>query len=244
MAGRSGSFTRSKFRRPRWSIKHRGYSILEYSLAGLEDFNIIFVAQKSHFLECGLKDIIDRNFCDSDRTKVLLCESKTCGQASTALWAEEHVATDDPLLVVSPDQAVEWDYLDFIDHMHERNADVGVVVSENIYTSRSMFGVEINSLKHTIKRIGECKQTDRWDSCGIFYFKYGFDFLRYCKQMITREVMVDREFWVALAVNEAIMSGGEDGRKLVVPYMADDVYFFNKPDDFRKFQRDDPQWCQ
>jgi len=129
-------------------------------------------------------------------------------------------------------------------YVKERSADMAVMVTNKTRSSKAMFGVGVNSKKGTVTYVWNERRNGDYDSCGIFYFKYGYDFIRYCKQMINKDIKVNGEFWVAPVINEAIQQGGKEGRRLVVPYLSGDTYIFNKPDDVRKFKHEDPKWAR
>tara|TARA_R110002126_G_scaffold14054_7_gene59792 strand:+ start:697 stop:1431 length:735 start_codon:yes stop_codon:yes gene_type:complete len=244
MAGLSRSFCRSKFKMPRWQVTHHGLTLLSYALAGLESEKIMFVCREDHYYHGGLKELIDDRFGHHERTKVILCKDKTAGQATTAIYSSEYVGGDDPVIVLSPDQVVDWNYYAFLKYVKGRDADAAVVVSSAVRTSASLFNVSVNEKKSTVKRVGIERRDGDYSSCGIYYFKYGSDMIRYCRAVVEKGIRHKGEYWFADSLNEAIQQGGKHPRKLVVPYFAGESYMMNKPNDMRVFQKRDPEWSR
>jgi len=244
MAGSAGSFKRSNFKQPKYLIDINGFTILERSLRGLDpislfdiepdDLHYYFIVRKDQFKHYGLRAQIHNIIPDAT---ILTTEYTTDGQACTALWAEAKVGNDDPLLIIGPDQLLKWDPNTFLTYCEAIDCDASVVVTHNMLSGSRPFRVNVDKEDRVHGIYEKKKRGARYYDCGIYYFKFGWYFTLFCKQMISRDTRAFGEFHVAPTMNEAVVAG-----KYVSAYKIEEAGLFHKPVDVRTFIKKKPDW--
>ena len=66
---------------------------------------------------------------------------------------------------------------------------------------------------------------------GIYNYRHGSDFVKYAKQMISKDIRVNGEFYVAPAYNEMI----EAGMKIVYKGVGAKMHGLGTPEDLEMF---------
>ena len=69
-------------------------------------------------------------------------------------------------------------------------------------------------------------------TAGIYFWKYGQDFVNYAKQMINKNIRVNNEYYVCPVYNEAIQSN-----KKIAIYPIKEMYGLGTPEDLDIFIR-------
>ena len=236
MAGKATGFLRSKFKYPRYGVEINGISILERSLRGLGDANYYFICLSEQFKKYGMQKRIMKAFPGA---KILLADCVTHGQALTALWAEQYVSTDDPLMIVSPMQVIDWEPQDFYTFCENTEADAAMVTTDNLLTDSELFYTKVDMESGMVKSVSDSYHDDWMHDCGIYYFKYGWYYTRWVKEMMKREGRIGSEFWVSMCMNDAIVEGKE-----VRPYIVDSACILKKANDVRQFAKHFPEWSK
>jgi len=236
MAGRSSGFLRSKFKYPRYGIELNQVSILERSLRGIGEANYYFICLKDHYHKYDLSSLILKPF---PKAQIILAEKLPQGQACSALWADCYVCNDDPLLIVSPVQVINWDPRDFFAFCDRTEADVATVACQSLSSSSEMFFIDVNKEHGTAKAFSDVNRGGWKFDCGVYYFKYGQYFSRWVREMICADNSINGEFWVAPCLNYGIV----EGRK-IYPYLVDDVAILRKASDVRDFAKNFPSWAR
>jgi len=240
IAGKSKAFTRSKFKYPRYGIKIAGVTVLERSLRGIDEGNFYFVCLNEHLEKNNLGVLLS----GWKASTVMSLNEMTRGQASTAMCAGEYINNDDPLLIISPAQLIHWDAQQFIECVEFHNVDAAVVVAEEIVVGERSFHVDIEYRADSILKGSHAKsiscdwEEGRLTDCGVYYFKYGWYFDKWCKKMMENSNLVDNEYWVAPCMNYGIFDG-----KWVLPYRVPSVALLDKPKDLRDFAKSLPKWA-
>ena len=235
MAGRSLGFLRSKFKAPRYAIKVNGVSLIERSLRGFGNHKFYFICLKDHYKRININSLIS-----IPNSKVLLVDDPPQGQACTALWAHDYVVNDDPLIIISPMQAIDWNPKEFLLFAEKTDVDGAmVVVRPGDYIGDEKFYVKVSSKNSDVRAVNENYKEGWMFDCGIYYFKYGWYFQQWANAMIARDARVGGDYYVAHSMNDGLIHG-----KSIKAYMARDVAYWTKPDDVRQFAKLFPSWSR
>jgi len=254
MAGRARSFTRSAFKFPKHLIQLNGISILARSFRGmtpenLNQFSVVdenwdydlttkityyFIVRRDHFdkydLRTAIHDVVREAI-------ILLADYHTDGQACTALSAESKIGNDDPLIIMSPDQVIQWNPINFLAYSEESLADVCMVVTKDLLSGTKPFVVDVDDDKKVHGIYEKRKKGAKYYDCGVYYFKYGWYFPLFCKSMISRNASIGGEYFVGMTINDAIVAG-----KRVDAHQVSSAGLFRKPQDIRTFMKKAPEW--
>jgi hypothetical protein len=84
-------------------------------------------------------------------------------------------------------------------------------------------------LKRYTKREKEVISTNA--TVGIYYWQRGSEFVKYAEQMISKNIRVNNEFYVAPVYNEAIT----DGKKIKI-FKVGKMWGLGTPEDLTYFQ--------
>lgn len=174
------------------------------------DGNYIFVCRKEHVdkfkLNVMLKTLIPN-------CKVLTVNYLTDGSACTCLLADEYINTEESLCIADCDHFPVWDSKDFQLTVNSGNINGCCVTFENYHPKFSYVKTNINGF---ITEIKEKEVISNRANVGVYYWKKGSDFIKYTKQMISKNIRVNNEFFVAPTFNEAI----KDGKKIKEYYIS------------------------
>ena len=67
-------------------------------------------------------------------------------------------------------------------------------------------------------------------TCGIYWYRKGSDFVRLAESMVSKDIRVNGEFYIAPVYNELIGEGGK-----IVPYFVDRMHGIGTPEDLRAY---------
>src|SRR4029077_1259275 len=135
---------------------------------------------------------------------------------------------DTPLLIANSDQYVEWDANEFL-YVASGDIDGCILTFDNDHSKWSYAKLGEDGF---VKEVREKEVISNHATVGIYYWSKGKDFVRYAKQMITKDKKVKGEFYVCPVYNELI----EDGGKVRI-YDCHKMYGVGTPDDLVYFMR-------
>lgn len=132
---------------------------------------------------------------------VLPVES-TSGAACTALLAIEHIADDEPLLLVNGDQVLTAPVDEIVAGFEARGLDGGVVVFEGVHPRWSYVRVDDEGF---VIEASEKRPISRLATAGIYWFARGRDFVECAMEMIRKDAHVGGTFYVCPTLNEMVL---------------------------------------
>ena len=207
-----------------------GYAMIELVRSNLElvDAEYTYVFQYDQYENPDYKDIVDRL---EQEANIVLIKCVTEGAASTTLTAAEFIDSDDELIIANSDQYIDdFELRDVICFAYEHNADGVIVTFEASDPKWSYIKTDENGL---VTEVTEKNVISSRSCCGIFYWRTGKQYLKYCREMIESGKRVNGETYCSVIYNDAIRDGARvyeykvDGRMhgLGVP---EDLYQFIK----------------
>jgi len=221
MAGAGSRFAKAGYTFPKPLIQVRDKPMIQVVTENLGlDANFIYVVQKEHREKYNLDTML--NLIAPDCT-IVEVDGLTEGAACTALLAKEFIDNDAPLFFANSDQYVDWNPVEFMYEMQERNADGGIVSFKATHPKWSFAKLDDNGL---VTEVAEKNPISNNATVGYYYWKHGSDFVKYAEQMIDRDIRVNNEFYVCPVFNEAI----EDGKQIRI-HEAKAMWGLGTPED-------------
>jgi HAD superfamily hydrolase (TIGR01509 family) len=205
MAGAGSRFQQAGYTFPKPLIDVKGKPMIQVVVENLNiDANYIYVVQKSHREKYNLDTLLN---LITPNCKIVEVDGLTDGAACTALLAKEHINNEHPLFFANSDQFVEWDSTEFMYKMNETNSDGGIVSFRATHPKWSFAKVDENGF---VTEVAEKNPISDIATVGYYYWKNGFDFVKYAEEMIQKDIRVNNEFYVCPVFNQAI----EDGKQI------------------------------
>lgn len=225
MAGAGSRFVAAGYTFPKPLIQVHDKPMIQLVTENLGlDANFIYVAQKEHREKYNLDTMLN---LISPGCKIIEVDGITEGAACTALLAKEFIDNDDPLFFANSDQYVDWNPVEFMYEMQERNADGGIVTFKATHPKWSFAKVDDNGL---VTEVAEKNPISDNATVGYYYWKHGSDFVKYAEQMIEKDIRVNNEFYVCPVFNEAI-----DDNKQIRTHEAKGMWGLGTPEDLEYY---------
>lgn len=221
MAGAGSRFAQAGYTFPKPLIDVNGKPMIQVVVENLGlEANYIFVVQKDHREKYHLDTMLN---LIAPNCKIVEVNGITEGAACTALLAKEHINNDYPLFFANSDQFVEWDPVEFMYNMQEKQADGGIVTFKATHPKWSFASVGDDGL---VRMVAEKKPISDNATVGYYYWRHGSDFVKYAEQMIEKDIRVNNEFYVCPVFNEAI-----EDNKAIRTYQASGMWGLGTPED-------------
>ena len=202
MAGAGSRFAEAGYTFPKPLIDVNGKPMIQTVVENLGlDANYHFVVQREHREKYNLDSMLNLIAPDC---KVIEVDGITEGAACTALLAKEFINNDNPLFFANSDQFVEWDVMEFMYAMNEKQADGGIVTFEATHPKWSYAKTNVNGV---VTEVAEKNPISNLATVGYYYWKHGSDFVNYAEEMISQDIRVNNEFYVCPVYNQAIKGG-------------------------------------
>jgi len=225
MAGAGSRFEQAGYTFPKPLIDVKGKPMIQVVVENLNiDANYIYVVQKSHREKYNLDTLLN---LITPGCKIVEVDGITKGAACTALLAKEYINNDAPLFFANSDQYAEWDSNEFMYKMQETEADGGIVTFKAIHPKWSF--AKINEQGY-VTEVAEKNPISDNATVGFYYWKHGFEFVKYAEQMIVNNTRVNNEFYVCPVFNEAIAD-----KKKIKAFNIDKLFGLGTPEDLRYF---------
>ncbi|MCA8972395.1 MAG: glycosyltransferase family 2 protein [Planctomycetes bacterium] len=180
-------------------------TILEYVLGNLpfgDDARFVFVVKQKdcqkHHLDAILTIL-------EPGCSVVRALGPTKGQLCSCLMGIEHIADDEPLLIVNGNQFLYEDVTKIVAHFAAKNADAGIVTFPNVHPRWSY--VRTDEDGETVLETSEKRPISRQACAGIFWFARGADFIDAAKRVIRKQTEVGGQYYVSSTFNELILDG-------------------------------------
>lgn len=228
MAGAGSRFATAGYTFPKPLIEVKGKPMIQVVIENLNiDAEHVFIVQKEHYEKYHLKTLLNMV---SPGCKIVQTEGVTEGAACTTLLAKEYIDNDYPLLIANSDQFVEWDSNEFMYSMGADSIDGGILSFRSTHPKWSF--AELDE-KGFVKRVAEKEPISDIATVGIYYWSKGSDYVKYAEQMISKNIRVNNEFYVAPVYNEAI----QDDKKIKT-FDVKKMWGIGTPEDLNIFLAD------
>jgi len=164
-----------------------------------------------------------------DNPKIIEIDYLTEGPASSVLLAKGLINNDIPLIVTNCDQIMEWDSKDFYKKLKETDKD-GIVVTYNVLTEKNSYVKLDENGDATL--FAEKEIISEYSLNGIHFWKKGSDFISSTESMITKNIRVNNEFYIAPTYNEMI----NENKRIGIYHIEKSKHWsVGTPDDLDKY---------
>lgn len=224
MAGAGTRFAEAGYSFPKPLIEVDGKPMIQLVVEniGMES-NFIYICQKEHRERFNLDTMMNLITANNN---IIDVDYVTEGAACTALLAEHLIDNDSPLFFSNSDQYVEWNPVEFMYKMQETQCDGGIVTFKATHPKWSFAEIDMGY----VTRVAEKDPISDDATVGFYYWKHGSDFVKYAKQMISKNIRVNNEFYVCPVFNEAIADG-----KKIKAFHVDKMWGLGTPEDLEKY---------
>lgn len=226
MAGAGSRFESAGYKLPKPLIEVKGRSMIEKVIENINlSANYTFVIQEKHDTIYNISNTLSKLVTNCNIVKT---DGLTEGAACTALLAEKYINKDEALLIANSDQFIEWNSVNFYYQvLTQQDIDGCILTFKSTHPKWSFVKVDSNGY---VTEVAEKKPISDIATVGIYYWRFGSDFIKYAKQMIEKNDRVNNEFYIAPVFNHAI----KDGKKIIT-YEVEKMWGLGTPEDLRVF---------
>lgn len=199
MAGRGSRFEAAGYTFPKPLIEVHGKPMIQVVTENLNiDANYIYIVQKEHYDKYNLKTLLN---LITPNCNIVVADEITKGAACTTLLAFEFINFNNPLLIANSDQVLEWDSSGFMYDMMGDYVDGGIVTFTATHPKWSFAKVNEDNF---VTEVAEKNPISDKATAGVYFWKKGYDYVKYANQMISKNIRTNNEFYVCPVFNEAI----------------------------------------
>jgi NDP-sugar pyrophosphorylase family protein len=230
MAGEGSRFKDAGFKDPKPLIKINNKYMIEVVVENIKPktaHKFIFICQKEHYDEYNLKDVFD----GMNINYLAICiEGVTEGALCTVLKAKEHINNTNPLMVANSDQWIDVNIDDYIEKSLNKDVD-GMIMTMFARGKKWSYVQKENDL---VIEVQEKKEISNEATVGIYNFKSGATFVQAGEDMISKELRVGGEFYLAPVYNLLISQKGR-----VKTFFVEKMCGLGTPEDYEAFIKSD-----
>lgn len=231
MAGRGSRFQEAGYAFPKPLIDVNGRAMIEVVARNLRpkgDYRFIFICQREHVEKYDLHNIL-KNATDN-KFELVQIDGVTEGAACTVLCATEYINNNDELMIANSDQFIDFDINDFLTATHKE--DDGLIMT--FEASHPKWSYARTDKDGLVIEVAEKKIISNQATVGIYYYKYGRDFVCAAQAMIKKDIRHNNEFYVCPAYNEMIIAGK---KVYIYPINVEKMHGLGTPEDLNIFLR-------
>ncbi len=210
MAGKSDAFQEAGFQYPKNLVEIAGTPLAQHVLEGLSaldgpDTRVVCLVRRDENRRFHTGRILQLL---RPSTVVVEVNGDTGGAACTALLAIQHIARDQPLLIVNGDIVIDYPLGAILDDFAARGLDGGVTAFRDVHPRWSF--VRLDESGHAVE-FAEKRPISNLATTGFSWFARGEDFITSASAMLAKDARVDGQFFIAPAYNELILLHGRVG---------------------------------
>lgn len=227
MAGEGSRFANEGYQFPKPLIDVNGKPMIQRVVENLNfDAEYIFIVRKKHLdayagLENTLKQI------SNNKATIVTVDTLTEGAACTALLAKEHINIDDDLLIANSDQIIDYEFQNFLSLKSLTSVD-GIVFTFNaLHPKWSFVKTDAGGF---VTEVAEKNPISNIATCGIYWYRRGSDFVSCAESMISKNIRVNNEFYIAPVYNELLAR-----QKTLIPFYVHKMWGIGTPEDLQYY---------
>jgi HAD superfamily hydrolase (TIGR01509 family) len=230
MAGAGKRFEEMGYSFPKPLVDVDGKPMIQVVVDSLNiDAKYIYVVQKEHYEKYNLKHLLN---LISPNCEIIQIDEMTEGAACTTLLAEEYINNDEPLLMANSDQYLDWNSNEFMYSMIADDIDGGILTFTATHPKWSFALLDDSGF---VERVAEKDPISDIATVGVYFWTKGSDYVKYCKQMIEKDIRTNNEFYVCPVYNQSI----EDGKKIKTYHIdKEQMWGMGTPEDLKRFLND------
>jgi hypothetical protein len=228
MAGMGQRFKEAGYIFPKPLVEINNFPMINWVINSLNiKANYTFIVLKEHLEKYNLKSVL--NFITKN-PNIIILDSVTDGAACTTLLAEEIINNENPLLIVNSDQFIEWDSSRTMYEFISKKVDGGILTFKSTHPKWSY--AKTDNKTNTVLKVAEKNVISDNATVGVYYWRYGSDYVRYAKSMIQKNIRVNNEFYICPVYNEAIVD-----KKNIIISEVKRMWGLGTPDDLENFKK-------
>jgi len=225
MAGAGSRFSSAGYTFPKPLIEVDGIPMIQVVIDNLNiDANFIYIVRKEHYDKFNLKSFLN---VITPNCKIIMVDEVTEGACCTTLLAEEYINNNNSLLIANSDQFIEWVSGEYYHSINTNGIDGSILTFENTHPKWSY--VKCDDYGNVVE-LKEKEVISNNATVGIYYWKSGAEYVKYSKQMISKNIRVNNEFYVAPVYNEAIQDG-----KIIKTHRIKKMWGLGTPEDLEYY---------
>jgi len=227
MAGAGKRFEEMGYSFPKPLVDVDGKPMIQVVVDSLNiDAKYIYVVQKEHYEKYNLKHLLN---LISPNCEIIQIDEITEGAACTTLLAEKYINNDEPLLMANSDQYLDWNSNEFMYSMIADDIDGGILTFTATHPKWSFAKLDDSGF---VERVAEKDPISNIATVGVYFWTKGSDYVKYCKQMIEKDIRTNNEFYVCPVYNQGI----EDGKKIKTYHIdRKQMWGLGTPEDLKRF---------
>lgn len=227
MAGEGSRFKAAGYTFPKPLIEVMGKPMIQWVIESLKaqpNDNFIFIVKKEHYYKYNLKDVF--SVLLTNKFSIVCVDETTEGAACTTLLAKNYIDNDVPLLIANSDQYAPINEINFYPFSHKPD---GIIYTfESVHPKWSF----VRRSGGRVVEVAEKKPISNEATCGIYWWQYGSDYVRYAEQMIAKNIRTNNEFYVCPVFNEAIAD-----KRFIMSLGVKEMWGLGTPEDLEYFER-------
>jgi HAD superfamily hydrolase (TIGR01509 family) len=225
MAGFGSRFEQANYTFPKPLVEVNGKPMIQVVVENLNiETHYIYVVRKEHYEKYNLKSLLN---LITPNCIIIQVDKVTEGAACTTLLAKEYINNDNPLIIANSDQFIEWNPIEFYYKMIETKTDCGILTFGSTHPKWSYVRLDE---KENVIEVAEKNPISDHATCGIYYYKKGSEYVKYAEQMISKNIRVKSEFYIAPVFNEFILDG-----KKIKTFDVKSMWGLGTPEDLNYF---------
>ena len=179
MAGKGSRFAEKGYVFPKPLIEIKNKPMIQVVIDNLKiDCEYIFIVQKEHVEKYNIDKMLK---LIKPNCRIVEIDGITEGAASTTLLAKDYIDNEDPLIIANSDQFILWNPNEVIYNFVNKNVDGGILTFNSTHPKWSYAKTDENG---KVVEVAEKNPISKNATVGIYYWKYGKDYVKYANQMI------------------------------------------------------------
>lgn len=227
MAGEGSRFAKEGYTFPKPLIDVNGRPMIQAVVENLDfDAEFIFLVRSAHLEKYnGLYETLDR--ISNGNFKIVEVDELTEGAACTALLAKEYIDSNDDILIANSDQFIDYQKENFSLLKNLSNVDSIVWCFNAVHPKWSFVKTDTRGF---VVEVAEKRPISNIATCGVYWYRRGSDFVKYAEKMISKNIRVNNEFYIAPVYNELI---GDN--KTLIPFYVNKMWGLGTPEDLATY---------
>lgn len=195
IAGKAQRFLDAGYTMPKPLILARNKHVIDWALdsVDIKDCNLIFIVRVDHIYNFSIDKILRQKF--GEDIKIIKVDKVTRGALETCTLAEQVIDNELPLIIYTPDVHFGPTF-DPSSIDQEADGFLLTFTANSPDHSYSEYDEEGN-----VTNVVEKEVISKEANVGLYYFKSGKIFLKYAKEIISSNMLVKNEFYIAPMYN-------------------------------------------
>lgn len=230
MAGDGTRFSKAGYTLPKPLVNVNGLPMISRVIRNLDVLGVteyIFLVRAEHWEKYSLLRTTIANETKG-RSTVVKVDKLTEGAACTALLAKDIINSFEDLLIANSDQLIDFDLHNFSVIKDYTSAD-GIIFTFKDTNPKWSF-VKLKELE--VVEVAEKNPISDNATCGVYWFRRGYNFVDAAEQMIAANVRTNNEFYIAPVYNFLIHDN-----KTILPFFVNKMHGIGTPEDLNEYLR-------